>query len=166
MLGVQVPVCLGHVRVDGNGISSGDQGLLQSHVFQIATGGTIAQQDTVTIQQSDCGQHEAGQVGQALVNLLVQSITLAAEDAIPVLHAQRDSNQPVMLGNGQIKDFVGFKKRREDRPALEHHTAEIDLAIKLGIGKNHLGALGAGGSLNAGTRESSGGAHCSSHPSQ
>ena len=87
------------------------------------------------------------------MNLLVEPVALAAEDAVPVLHAQRDAHQAVMLGDGQVDDLVGFKKRREDGPALEHHAAEIDLAIKLGVGQDDLGALSAGGGLDAGALE-------------
>ena len=84
------------------------------------------------------------------MNLLVQAVALAAEDAVPVLHAQRDADQAVVLGDGQVDDLVGFKEGREDGPALEHHAAEIDFAVELGIGKNDFGALGAGRGLNAG----------------
>ncbi len=55
-----------------------------------------------------------------------------------------------MLGDGQVDDLVGLKKRREDGPALQHHAAHIHFAEELGIGQNHLGALGARGGLNAG----------------
>ena len=81
------------------------------------------------------GQHEVGQVGQALVNLLVQAVALAAEDAVPVLHAQRGAGETVVLGDGQIDDFVGFKEGREDRPAFEHHAAEFDFAESSGSGR-------------------------------
>ena len=99
------------------------------------------------------GQHEVGQVNQALVNLLVQAIALSAQNSVPVLHSKRDAHQAVMLGDGQVEDLVRLKKRLEDGPALQHHAANVHLLKELGIGENHLGSLGARSSLNARTQE-------------
>src|SRR5665213_124768 len=147
--GVQVPISFGHIGVDSHGIGSGDHGLLEGHVFQVAAGGAVAQQDAVAVYQGNRGQHEAGQVGQALVNLLVQAVALSAQNAVPVLHAKGNAGEFVLLGDGQVEDLVGFKKRPKDGPILEHDAIYVHLAEELGIGKDHFSALGAGRSLNA-----------------
>ena len=62
------------------------------------------------------------------MNLLMEAIALAAEDAVPVFHAKSCAGEDVVLGDGQVEDFVGFKEWREDGPAFEDHAAEIDFA--------------------------------------
>ena len=94
------------------------------------------------------------------MNLLVQPVALAAQNAVPVLHAQRCAGEYVVLGDGQVDDFVGFQKGREDRPGLEHHAAQIDLAEELGIGQDDFGVLGKRGSLNAGAMEAAARLRC------
>ena len=75
------------------------------------------------------------------MNLLVQPVSLAAQNPVPVLHAQRCAGKLVMLGDRQIENLVGLEKRREYRPALQHHAAQFHLAKQLRIGQNHLGIL-------------------------
>jgi len=64
------------------------------HVFEVATGGAVAEQDAVAVEEGDGGQHEAGKVGERLVNLLVETVALAAKDAVPVLHARVTPTRP------------------------------------------------------------------------
>jgi hypothetical protein len=97
-------------------------GLLQRYVFKVAAGRAVAQENAVAVEQSDSGEHEVGQVSQTLVDLLMEPVALAVQDAVPVLHAKGDADQAVVLGIGEIDDLVGFKKRREDGPAFEHDT--------------------------------------------
>src|ERR1017187_5104249 len=150
VLGVQVPKGFSDVGVEGDGVCAGDHGFLERHVFKVAARWAVAQQDAVAVDKGDRGQHETGQVSEALVNLLVQAVALAAENTVPVLHAKRDASEAVVLGDGQVNNLVGLKEGREDGPALQDHTAEIDLAVEIGVGKNDFGALGAGSGLNSG----------------
>ena len=149
LLGVEVPVGFGDIRVDRHRIGAGHKRLLHGHVFKISARGPVAQQNAVAVHQSERRQHEVGQVHQALVNLLVQPVALPAQNAVPVFHAQSGARKLMMLGDGQVEDLVGFEKRREDGPALQHHAAHVHLAEMLGIGQNDLGALGARRRLNA-----------------
>ena len=91
------------------------------------------------------------------MNLLVEAVALAAEDAVPVLHAEGDADQAVMLGNGQVDDLVGFKKRDEDGPAFEHDAVEIDFAIQFGVGKDDFSAFSEGCGLDSRTLEAAAG---------
>ena len=91
------------------------------------------------------------------MNLLMQAVALAAQDAVPVLHTQRCAGEDVMLGDGQVEDFIGFEERREDGPALQHHAAHLHFAEELGIRQDDLGVLGERGGLNAGAMEAAAG---------
>ena len=91
------------------------------------------------------------------MNLLVQPVALAAENSVPVLHAERRAGEDVMLGDGQIEDLIGFEKGREDRPAFQHHAAHLHFAEEFRIGQNNLGVLGEGSGLNAGAMEATAG---------
>jgi len=108
VLGVKIPIGLGDVGVESDRVSSRDHGLFHGHVFKVSAGWPIAQQDAVAVHEGDGGKHEVGEIDQALVNLLVKTISLAAEDAVPVFHAESGANQPVVLGNGLVDNLVGF----------------------------------------------------------
>ncbi len=68
-----------------------------------------------------------GQVDEALVNLLMQPVALAAENAVPVLHAQCGAGEFVVFGDGQIENLVGFEKWDEHGPAFQapHHPYRL-----------------------------------------
>ncbi len=96
----------------------GNQRLLDRDVFQVAARWAVAQQHSITIEQCEGRHHEGRQVYQAGMNLLVQAIALASQDAEPVLEAERRTSQGMVLGNRQIDDFIGLQKRFKYLPAL------------------------------------------------
>ena len=53
LLWVEVPPGFGYVGVEGDGIGSGNHGLFESDIFEIAAGGAVAEQDAVAVQQGD-----------------------------------------------------------------------------------------------------------------
>jgi hypothetical protein len=150
VVGVQVPPRFGYVGIEGYGIGAGDHRFLQRYVFKIASSGAVAKENAISVKQSDRGKHEVGQIGQTLVDLLMETVALAAEDAVPVLHAKSDADQAVVLGDREIDDLVGFKEWREDGPAFQDDTAKFDFAVELGIGKDDLRSLRARSGLDTG----------------
>ena len=62
---------------------------------------------------------------QALMNLLMKSVTLPSEDAVPIFHAERGTCQFVVLGSWQVENFVRIKERREYGPTLQDHSSHI-----------------------------------------
>ena len=75
------------------------------------------------------------------MNLLMQPISLPAQNPVPVLHPKRCAGQFVVLRDRQIENLVGLKKRREYRPAFQNDPAQFHLAKQLRIRQNHLGIL-------------------------
>jgi len=75
------------------------------------------------------------------MNLLVQPIALAAQNAVPVLHAQRCAGQHVMLGDGKVDDLVGFKNGVKTGQLFSTRR-QIHLAEEFGIGQDDLSSLG------------------------
>src|ERR1035437_1341106 len=92
---VQVPVGFGGVRVQRHRIGSGNQGLLQNHVRGIASAWPVPQEYAKSVDERQRRPHKISQVYQAFVNLLMQPLTRSAQDAVPVLHAQRGAGQDV-----------------------------------------------------------------------
>ena len=72
------------------------------------------------------------------MNALVQAMTLAAEDAVPVLHTECTAGEAVMLGDRDVDDLVGFEKRLIDGPILEEIAPEIDFLELFGRGEKDL----------------------------
>ena len=75
------------------------------------------------------------------MDALVQAVPLAAEDAIPVLHTERGAGQAVVLGDGNVDDFVRFQKRLKDGPFLQDITAEIHFPEFFGLGEKDIRTL-------------------------
>src|ERR1035441_8943516 len=99
---VQVPVGFSGVRVQRDRIGSGNQCLLQSHVRGIASAWPVPQEHTKGIDECQRWTHEICQVYQAFVNVLMQPLTWATQDAVPVLHSQGGAGQAVVLGNWDV----------------------------------------------------------------
>jgi len=150
---IEIPVRLRHIRIESDWIGACDDGFLERHVFKIAARRSVAKQDAVAIHDGERGEHEAGEVDKALVDLLMQTAPLPAQDSIPVLHPQRHAAKAVMFGDGQVDDLVGLEKRSEHGPALQHHSTKIDLAKQIGIGQDHLGPRGPRSRFDAGPME-------------
>ena len=53
MFGVEVPPGFGDIGVEGDGIGAGDHGLFEDHVFEVAAGGAVAQQNAVAVHEGE-----------------------------------------------------------------------------------------------------------------
>lgn len=89
------------------------------------------------------------------MNPLMQLIPRSAQDSIPILHPESCSGQGVMLGNGDVDDFVDIEVRLEHLPAGQHLTLQIDLFESRGIGENHFSSRILRGGSNSGGLETS-----------
>ncbi len=141
MLRIEIPISFCHISIQRHRIRPRHDCLFQRHILKIPARWPVPQKNPIAIHNRERRQHEPRQVRQALMNLLMQPISLAAQNSVPVLHPQRCAGQLVMLRNRQIENLVGLKKRREYRPAFQHHPAQFHLAKQLRIRQNNLGIL-------------------------
>jgi len=73
--GVEIPVGLCDIGIHRHRVSARNQRLVQRDVLQVAAGWAIAQQHAIAVKHGQGGQHERGQIDQALMDLLMQPVS-------------------------------------------------------------------------------------------
>ena len=104
------------------------------------------------VQQDERRAQHQRQVGDDAVDVLVELVAAAAQQAVPVLGGHRGPAQVVVLDRGDADDLVGAVERPpEERPVLDpggaRHVQHLELA---GRGQEHPRARGHRRLLDAG----------------
>ena len=75
------------------------------------------------------------------MDFLVQLMTRSSQDAVPILHPQSGAGQAVVLGDGNVDDFVGSEEGIENRPFAKNFALQIHVLEPGEIGQDDFGSL-------------------------
>ena len=144
--------CVGRDLID-----RGDDGVHLARVVDVPPLRAVSHEDANGVDHGERGAHEGGEIGDRGVDVLMEAIAPATENAVPIFHGGGELGQVVVLGHGYVDHLVGVDQGGEDRPLVEHiafeaHGAKAMFRRKHDLGPHRIRLAPDAGALEAAIR--------------
>ncbi len=126
--------------VGGDLVGGDDDRVQHPRVVDVASLRTVSHEHAHRVDDDERRAHEGREVGDGDVDVLVQAVAPAADDAVPVLHSAGEPGQVVVLGHRHVDDLVRVDQGREDRPLVEDLAVHPHGSVAVLGRQNDLGA--------------------------